>query len=75
MCIRDRSVYGAVRSHWEDKGSEAVLHVSIPVNTTATICLDGAKEVKDSDGLTFQTVDNVLQAQAGSGDYTVIYMK
>lgn len=70
-----QSVYGAVRSHWEDKGSEAVLHVSIPVNTTATICLDGAKEVKDSDGLTFQTVDNVLQAQVGSGDYTVIYTK
>lgn len=70
-----RSVYGEVKSFWEDKGDTAVLHVSVPANTTATICLDGAKEVKDSDGLSFAAVDGVVQAEAGSGDYTVAFVK
>lgn len=69
------SVYGAVKSFWEDKGSEAVLHVSVPVNTTATICLDGAKEVKDADGLSFTAGEDCMKAEAGSGEYCITFVR
>ena len=39
-----KSVYGTVKTFWEDQGEKAVLHVSVPANTTATICLDRAKK-------------------------------
>ena len=67
------SVYGPVKSFWEDKGDTAVLHVSVPVNTTATICLDGAKAVKDADGLIFHKEEGYMAAEAGSGEYTVVF--
>ena len=67
------SVYGPVKSFWEDKGDTAVLHVSVPVNTTATICLDGAKAVKDADGPIFHKEEGYMAAEAGSGEYTVVF--
>ncbi|MDO4272980.1 MAG: family 78 glycoside hydrolase catalytic domain [Eubacteriales bacterium] len=70
-----KSVYGSVKSGWEDQGDKAVLRVSVPVNTTATICLDNAKEVKDSDGLNFAVVDGVMKAEAGSGEYTITFVR
>ena len=70
-----RSVYGPVRSFWEEKPEETVLHVSVPVNTTATICLDGAKEVKAADGLNFTAADGFMQAEAGSGDYEIHFVR
>ncbi|MCD8154429.1 MAG: glycoside hydrolase family 78 protein [Clostridiales bacterium] len=70
-----RSVYGRVESFWEDQGEEVTLHVSVPVNTHATICLDGAKAVKESDGLTFAPAKGCMAAEAGSGDYTFVYVK
>lgn len=69
------SVYGTVKSFWEDKGDMAVLHVTVPVNTTATICLDGAKEVTDADGLNFEKVDICMRAEVGSGEYTITFVK
>ena len=69
------SVYGTVKSFWEDKGDTAVLHVTIPVNTTATICLDGAKEVTDADGLRFEKDDICMKAESGSGEYTICFVR
>ena len=69
------SVYGAVKSFWEVTPEETVLHVSVPVNTTATICLDGAKEVKDGDGLHFTAGNGCMQAEAGSGDYEIHFVR
>ena len=54
---------------------ETLLHVSVPANTTATICLDGAKEVKAADGLTFTAGDGFMQAEAGSGDYEIHFVR
>lgn len=70
-----QSVYGTVRSHWEDKGDKVVLHVSVPVNTTADICLDEAKEVVESDGLSFTLSDGIMKAVAGSGEYTITFAR
>lgn len=67
------SVYGTVKSFWEDHGNSAVLHVTVPVNTTATICLDGAKAVTDSDGLTFTDDGSCMKAEAGSGEYNICF--
>lgn len=69
------SVYGTIRSWWEDKGEEAVLHATVPVNTTATICLDGAKSVKDADGLAFRQAEGCMKAEAGSGTYTITFLR
>ena len=69
------SVYGPVRSFWEVKPEETVLHVSVPVNTTATIRLDSAKEVKAADGLSFAAADGFMQAEAGSGDYEIHFVR
>lgn len=69
------SIYGPVKSFWEDQGETGVLHVTVPVNTTATICLDGAKEVTDADGLSFQAGEGCMCAEAGSGTYKVTFKK
>ncbi|HIT88792.1 MAG TPA: family 78 glycoside hydrolase catalytic domain [Candidatus Merdenecus merdavium] len=46
-----QSIYGEVKSSWERKKTEFIFHISIPVNTAATIILpDGQKhEVKSGD--------------------------
>ena len=62
------SVFGTVGSFWETEGNTVVLHVSVPANTTATICLDGAQEVVEADGLTFAAADGCMKAEAGSGN-------
>lgn len=67
------SVYGTVKSFWEDHGNSAMLHVTVPVNTTATICLDGAKAVTESDGLTFTDDGSCMKAEAGSGEYNICF--
>ncbi|MCI6005794.1 MAG: family 78 glycoside hydrolase catalytic domain [Blautia sp.] len=67
------SVYGTVKSFWEDHGNSAMLHVTVPVNTTATICLDGAKAVTESDGLTFTDDGSCIKAEAGSGEYNICF--
>ncbi len=69
------SVYGTVKSFWEDRGDSAVLHVTVPVNTTATICLDGAKTVTDADGLAFADDGSGMKAEAGSGEYCISFEK
>ena len=77
MCIRDRynSVYGPVKSFWKDEGDYVELQVTVPPNATATVCLDQAAEVVDNDGLKFERKDGILQAETGSGVYSVRYVK
>ena len=47
--------------------------MEIPANTTAQICLDEAKMVKESDGLEFDPADNCMKAEAGSGKYRIVF--
>ena len=69
------SVYGPVKSRWENEGNTVTLHIYIPANTTATVCLDEAKEVTEADGLIFACCDGVLKAEAGSGEYVVTFSR
>lgn len=69
------SIYGQVTSHWEDHGDRAVLYVSVPANTSAVICLDGAKTVKETDGLNFVEQEGYYSAEAGSGEYKIEFLK
>ena len=70
------SVYGNVGVKWEIDGSKVTLTVNIPVNTAASIRLDGAKEVLDAAGLQFVSGnEDYLEAEAGSGEYKVVFVK
>jgi alpha-L-rhamnosidase len=60
---------------WEVEGERTVLSVQIPANTTATIRLDEAKEVLESDGLTFAKKDKDLETEAGSGTYRIVFVR
>ena len=70
-----KSVYGPVKAFWEDQGEKAVLHVSVPANTTATICLDRAKKVTEADGLEFIQCEGYMKAETGSGEYRFVFEK
>ncbi|MDY3918028.1 MAG: family 78 glycoside hydrolase catalytic domain [Candidatus Limivivens sp.] len=69
------SVYGVVGSHWTTEGDQVTLTVKVPVNTTAQICLDGAKEILAADGLEFTEGDGCRKAAAGSGTYTLCWKR
>ena len=57
--------------------------IKIPVNTTASIRLDEAKEVMETAGLTFSANKennsaesaDYLEAEAGSGEYRIVFEK
>lgn len=69
-----QSIYGPIRSHWTQEGDVVTLEAEIPCNTDATVCLWGAKEVLESDGLSFAPAgEGSFAARAGSGRYTVRY--
>lgn len=67
------SVYGDVCVKWESEGTQVILTVQIPVNTTAQICLDEAKTVKEADGLDFVQAEDCMKAEAGSGTYRIVF--
>lgn len=69
------SMYGTVASFWECDGDQVTLKVTIPVNTTAEIRLDEAKQVMDEGGLDFGEKEGILCAQAGSGSYVIKFNK
>lgn len=69
------SIYGEIRVKWETEGQKVTLTVQIPVNTTASVRLDGAKEVMETAGLDFEEKTGYLEAQAGSGEYTVQFIR
>ncbi len=69
------SAYGLVESSWEMQGENVLLQVTVPVNTTATICLDEAAEVLDGDGLTFTSDGNRMTGEAGSGTYRILFAR
>ena len=69
------SVYGTVESTWEQQDDHIVLQVKVPVNTTATICLDCAKTVLASDGLEFVPAQDCMKAEAGSGEYRIVFTR
>lgn len=68
------SVYGIISIRWEEETDRRRVIVHIPVNTTATLKLNG-NEVIEEDSLIFVKKDNSREALAGSGDYEVTILK
>ena len=69
------SVYGPVAVKWSCSNSEVTLEVTVPHNTTADIILDQAVQVTDADGLVFSALENNMTAKAGSGKYSIRFIR
>ncbi|PHV70252.1 alpha-L-rhamnosidase [Sporanaerobium hydrogeniformans] len=67
------SIYGKVTSNWEVKDNKVSLEVTVPANTTATLYLDQAKQIVETDGITFNQGETCTYATLGSGSYRVVY--
>ena len=77
---------GKIVSAWKRDGQNVRLHVVIPPNTTATICVptdnaatvqESGKPAADSVGLKFQQMDPVTGSsvyEAAAGDYTFTFL-
>lgn len=68
-----KSIYGKIVSNWKLDGRRVTLSVEVPCNTSASICPVGAKRILEQGGLEFAMKENEYQAEAGSGQYTVVY--
>jgi alpha-L-rhamnosidase len=69
------SIYGEIRVKWEVEGKDTILTVQIPANTTASIRLDQAEMVTETDGLSFVKKDSYMEAEAGSGSYRIQFQR
>ncbi|MFV0527674.1 MAG: family 78 glycoside hydrolase catalytic domain, partial [Lachnospiraceae bacterium] len=67
------SIYGEVCVRWEIEENRVTMITSIPANTTASIRLDQAKNIVESDGLTFEERSGYWEAHSGSGVYEIIF--
>ncbi|MDO5575408.1 MAG: family 78 glycoside hydrolase catalytic domain [bacterium] len=79
MNVSYRSIYGTIVSDWKTEYGRTTLHIEIPGNTTADICLTGAVQVTECDGLEFISEPGhhgnpkTMTARAVSGSYTICY--
>ena len=67
------SPYGKIQVEWEVEDKCAREKIMIPHNTTATIMLFEASEIKEADGLKFSINNGIYEAEAGSGTYNIYY--
>lgn len=65
------SVYGTIKSRWEDHGTFLNLQIQIPHNTRAVIRLEQAVRIIEADGLDFKRENLGLAAETGSGKYSI----
>ncbi len=70
-----QSVFGNLSVYWQSNGPDTVLNVTVPHNTTASIILDGAKDMKQADGLEFEKTMDGMKASAGSGSYRIEFTR
>jgi alpha-L-rhamnosidase len=81
-----KSMYGEIKSFWEDEGDTMKVLICIPSNTTATIVLpyaqsiegvyEGDKELKDAEGiLSSKEAECGIELEIGSGEYCFSYPK
>ncbi|WP_352423254.1 family 78 glycoside hydrolase catalytic domain [Proteiniphilum sp.] len=74
-----RSVHGLIKSSWKKQNGYFIWDITIPCNTTATICVpaiseehisESGKRVASVEGLTFKKMDNGYAVfEVGSGKY------
>ncbi len=72
------SIYGTLGVDWKvekDDGisKRIVLRVDIPPNTSSTIKLMDGAGLIEGDGLEFRSREGILQAEAGSGRYAIVF--
>ncbi|MCP4312673.1 MAG: family 78 glycoside hydrolase catalytic domain [Bacteroidetes bacterium] len=71
-----KSPYGSIVSNWSKKDGVLTMNVTVPVNTTATVYVDGeqvtesGKPAKQAEGVTFLRMEkNRAAFELGSGKY------
>ena len=68
------SLYGTIKVRWEKvEENRRFLDVSIPHNTTATICLEKGAILEQAEGLVFHEEQGDQKANCGSGKWSVTY--
>lgn len=67
------SIYGNISVAWQIDENTVTEKITVPPNTTATIRLHRAQQILQADGLSFQAVNGVCEADTGSGTYQIIY--
>ena len=81
-----QSMYGEIKSSWEDKGDTMKMSISVPSNTTATVVLpfvqsiekvcEGDKKLKDVEGiLSSRELECGVELEIGSGEYCFSFPK
>jgi alpha-L-rhamnosidase len=72
------SPYGRIESHWERKGRELTMNITIPANSSATVYVPagrmedvtiGGKQLEDAKGAEFMMQNGCAVIQVGSGRY------
>ncbi len=79
------SIHGKISSWWKIDGDKLALEVTVPANTTATVCIpatsaatvsEGGKPLDQADGLKLLQQENgKVYVEAGSGTYKFISEK
>lgn len=67
------SIYGEIAVRWEKEGERTKLSVRIPVNTRAAVILEQGACIIHAGELEFKEKDGRLQAECGSGSWSVEY--
>ena len=68
------SIHGKIFMEWKYLTSKKVqIHLSIPVNTTALLCLSQCSEILENDEVSFVQEDQQCRGELHSGEYTIIY--
>jgi alpha-L-rhamnosidase len=80
-----KSMYGEIKSSWEDSGDELKISITIPANTTASVVLPSAQLDDVREGtVSLDRAEGIIscsqsgqsvQLELGSGDYVFTYPK
>lgn len=71
-----KSIHGKIAVAWKYLQKNTIeLQVEVPVNSTATVYLEGCKEIIDSDGLVFSEKERTPETELSSGEYNFIFTK
>lgn len=72
-CAEYESIYGRIRSRWERSNNTVRLEAEIPCNTSATIRLTQARNIREKGGLEFQYEKGCYTARTGAGKYEIVF--
>jgi alpha-L-rhamnosidase len=70
-----QTVYGKLSVDWKVEEEVIILNICVPHNTTATLYLDEAREILESDGLSSEDRRHGKEISVGSGLYTIKFKR